>query len=65
MILFVLQLVCTRLTNPDTAVSLEIMRLLSDQYYVPVIRNDDCVVPPTIGEPFSSSQPDSPEVISC
>ncbi|EZA59055.1 Ankyrin repeat and LEM domain-containing protein [Ooceraea biroi] len=49
--------ICTRKCQEDENLKREIRLLLEDQFYVPVLRAEGNICPPTIGEPFSPTSP--------
>ncbi|XP_066999706.2 ankyrin repeat and LEM domain-containing protein 2 homolog [Anabrus simplex] len=50
-------IVCSRVTSPDSSLKKEIMDLLEEHYYIPVWRSEDNSVQPTVGTPFKPSAP--------
>ncbi|XP_076060237.1 ankyrin repeat and LEM domain-containing protein 2 [Oratosquilla oratoria] len=58
-----LDIVCTRKSDSPSSVVEQIKCLLGDQCYVPLFRDDDLCLQPTIGQPWSPSLDDlrSPE----
>ncbi|XP_036149311.1 ankyrin repeat and LEM domain-containing protein 2 isoform X2 [Monomorium pharaonis] len=50
-------IICTRKCQENETLKREILMLLEDQYYVPVLRAEGNACPPIIGEPFSPTKP--------
>ncbi|XP_039313220.1 ankyrin repeat and LEM domain-containing protein 2 isoform X4 [Solenopsis invicta] len=53
----ILQIICARRCQENKALKREILMLLEDQFYVPVLRTEGNACPPIIGEPFSPTSP--------
>ncbi|XP_039313215.1 ankyrin repeat and LEM domain-containing protein 2 homolog isoform X2 [Solenopsis invicta] len=50
-------IICARRCQENKALKREILMLLEDQFYVPVLRTEGNACPPIIGEPFSPTSP--------
>ncbi|XP_017485530.1 PREDICTED: uncharacterized protein LOC108374076 isoform X1 [Rhagoletis zephyria] len=50
-------IICSRVSNPPPELAKKIEALLEERFYVPVLRSADNVIPPKVGQPFSSSNP--------
>ncbi|XP_054262065.1 ankyrin repeat and LEM domain-containing protein 2 homolog [Macrosteles quadrilineatus] len=49
--------VCSRMPDADPSLKEEILAMLEEQFYVPVLRSPDHSVEATVGKPFSPSSP--------
>lgn len=50
-------MVCYRISSPDPNLKREIVGLLEERYYVPVLRSEDNSIQPVVGSPFSPTKP--------
>ncbi|XP_063237781.1 ankyrin repeat and LEM domain-containing protein 2 homolog isoform X2 [Bacillus rossius redtenbacheri] len=54
-------IICSRMPNPSAGLKNELLSLLTDRFYVPILRSEDNSVQPMVGEVFA---PDCPPVLS-
>ncbi|KAL0273358.1 UNVERIFIED_CONTAM: hypothetical protein PYX00_006045 [Menopon gallinae] len=50
-------IICARVNNPSEAVKDAIANMLEEQYYIPVLRDEDNILQPRVGETFSPLKP--------
>ena len=71
---YIAQIICSSCKDPDPEIEAEIRNLLSQRYFVPVLRVVDFSAPAVVGKPWSpdvspgrsESGPGSPiQVVSC